>query len=209
MENTLTLKQKLELITKIIDGVSNEEEKQVYNRITSIEEYKYKTTLMNVYGLDDVQKTNLKMITKIVSGNASKEEEKQFSYKFFKSQTFEMTKDIKKMTIEQSVNKKLKDNEGGVFLKDGMEVEYMEMLNRYTASKILKERERSNKFLHNKKEAEKYAFVDELEYKKLGKKMPKQNVKQVEEWTSKAYPNIDIQKWEKELVSVMLKNVIS
>lgn len=60
---------------------------------------------------------------------------------------------------------------------------------------LLKERKRTNDFISDRKEAEKYGFYNENDFKKGGKyenmKSPKQTEQQVKEWTELAFPKIN------------------
>jgi len=105
--------------------------------------------------------------------------------------------------------KKLKKKSIGDFVLDDRIAELLTLQNRYVDMKIKKERDRAFEYLYNEEEAVKYGFVDENEYKKLGKKIPKQSDQQLATWASKAYPTIDLPLFENEFNSVLLKMSVS
>jgi len=111
--------------------------------------------------------------------------------------------------------KKLKKKEIGNFLLVENIIEYFKLQNKYVALRISQERKRAWNFLNDEKEAEKYNFVNEIDYKPGGKyydenlrkptkKMPKQTDQQIENWANLAYPNIDEKSFEGDFNKFLL-----
>ena len=142
--------------------------------------------------LNENQLNDFKSLKKYLNGNEDLDS-KPVLKKYFGDQP----KDIIKK------RKKRKDGIGN-YLNDDFIVDYMQVMNFYIYTKINKERERAWKFLNNEKESVKAGFVDEAEYARLGKKVPKQSKEQASKWAEIAYPKIELELWEEEFNNKLL-----
>jgi len=149
--------------------------------------------------LTETELNDYKVLKKATQDNLSKEDNN--SVKNLVDIYFEKT--------DSNIFKKYKKRKDGVgnYLNSDKIISFLNILNFHISQKIKKERERAWKYLNNKKEAEKYGFVDENEYKELGKKIPKQSNQQIEQWAEKAYPKLELDKWEFEFISSLMKHL--
>ena len=146
--------------------------------------------------LNENQLNDFKSLKKYLNGNSDLESASTL-IKYFGIQPKDIIKKRKK-----------RKNGIGNYIQNDYIFDYMKILNFYIYTKTMKERERASNFLYNLKESERAGFVNEIEYARLGKKVPKQSKEQASRWSELAYPKIELDLWEEEFNNKLLISAI-
>ena len=154
----------------------------------------------------EIKKEKLELLNRIINGEKS-QESKDIAEYFFGQQELNAMKKFKKKHVSEFINdiNKL--------------VEFVYLQYAYHNFRLKLERKKAWDFINNEEESEKAGFVNENDFREGGKywdkekkkptkKMPKQSDQQIAKWAEKAYPNIDFDKWDKELNNSLFKLAI-